>query len=157
VNLLDALQHALAVEHATVYGYGLLGARLSLTELSTAQAAYAAHQTRRDAIARLVTDQGAQPVAPPPAYRPRAPINDRPGALRLAVLLESDCAAAYIDVIGATSAAVLRRSAVGWLTDSTVRRQAWSIALGPRAVAVIPPLPGLTEPTPAPTTTTPSP
>jgi hypothetical protein len=153
VTLLDTLQRALAVEQATLYGYGLLGARLSHTELSAAQAAYAVHQTRRDAIVRMVSDLHAQPVVPPPAYRPRAPITGRTAALQLAVSLESDGVAAYIAIIGATTVASIRRSALGWLTDATVRGQAWSIAVGPRAVARIPPLPGLAEPTPPPTGT----
>ncbi|MDX6286836.1 MAG: hypothetical protein QOG53_2321 [Frankiales bacterium] len=153
MSLLSALQHALAVEHAAVYGYGLLGARLSGTELAAAQAAYAAHQNRRDAIDRMVRDLKAAPVVPPPAYRPRTPVTSRSSALRLAVLLEDDGAAASIGVIGATDLAATRRTAVGWLTDSTVRGQAWRTALGAAAVAATPALPGLVEPTPTPAAT----
>jgi hypothetical protein len=151
VTIVQALQRALATEHAAVYGYGLVGAHLSSTELAAATAAYAAHQARRDAVAQLVRDQKAQPVAAPPAYRPRVPVTNRSTALRLAVRLEEDCAAAYIEILGATGVASLRRSAIGWATDAVVRDQSWRTALGPRTVALTPALPGLVVPTSTPT------
>jgi hypothetical protein len=151
VTILDALQRALGAEHAAVYGYGLVGARLAAAELDAATAAYAAHQTRRDAVAQLIRDRNAQPVAAPPAYRPRQPLTNRSAALRLAVRLEDDCAAAYTGILGMTDTASLRRSAVGWLTDAVVRDQTWRTALGRRTLAMTPPLPGLTLPRSTPT------
>ena len=143
MSLTSALQRALAVEHAAVYGYGLLGARLSDTELGAAQAAYAAHQTRRDVIARMVRDLKAQPLVAPPAYRPRQPLTSRQRALELAVLLEDECVAAFIAIIGQTDVPSMRRSAVSWLVDATVRGQSWRSAIGPNALARMPALPGL--------------
>ena len=155
MTVLDALQRAVATEHAAVYGYGLVGARLAAAELYAATAAYTAHQTRRDAIAVLIRDLKAQPVAAPPAYRPRQPLTNRPAALRLAVRLEADCAAAYVAILGQSDTAALRRSAIGWLTDAVVRDQTWRSALGRRTLAMTPALPGLVAPRTATATPTP--
>jgi hypothetical protein len=143
VTLLDALQRAVAAEHAAVYGYGLVGSQLGAVELEAAQAAYTAHQTRRDAIARLIRDRHAQPVTAPPAYRPRAAVRGRTAAFRLAVQLEEDAVSAYVAVLAQTDVVAVRRAAVGWLSDATVRAQSWRTRQGPAVAAAAPPLPGL--------------
>ncbi|NEB22488.1 DUF4439 domain-containing protein, partial [Streptomyces coelicoflavus] len=51
---LDAVQAALAAEHAAVYGYGVVGGRIGEERLTEARAAYDAHRARRDALARDV-------------------------------------------------------------------------------------------------------
>ena len=68
--------------------------------------------------------------------------------MRLAVLIEEDCAAAYAGVLAVTDDQSLRRSAAGWLADAAVRDQGWRVRLGTRALAATPPLPGLRTPAP---------
>ena len=148
--LISALQQLLATEHAAVYGYGIVGGRLIRSEETSASAALAAHENRRDAIIRMLHDSHAEPVAALPAYQPRTPVVDRRSALLLAIALEEDCAAACTPVLSATDDATTRRTAVGWLTDMAVRDQLWRVALGPTSIATMPPLPGLKPPPPAP-------
>jgi Domain of unknown function (DUF4439) len=153
-ELLSALQQVLGTEHAAVYGYGLVGARLTRTEESTATAAFVAHEARRDVVRRMILDRGGTPVAALPAYRPRIPVVDRQSALRLAAELEEDTMAAYIAVIGATDDPAVRRSTAGWLADAAVRDELWRARIGPLALTQAPPLPGL-QPPPAPSPTNP--
>jgi hypothetical protein len=156
-GLVAALQQLLTAEHAAVYGYGIVGAHLIRGEESSASAAFAAHENRRDAVIRLLHDNGADPVASLPAYRPRVQVVDRRTALLLATALEEDCAAACTPVLSATNDEALRRTAVGWLGDIAVRDILWRQLLGTASLAATPPLPGLTPPpppTPTPTATT---
>ena len=55
---LSALQSALAVEREVVYGYGVLGARLSLRARAYAITSLNVHRARRDSLARLVGSAG---------------------------------------------------------------------------------------------------
>ncbi|MGV9632289.1 DUF4439 domain-containing protein, partial [Streptomyces sp. NPDC003487] len=57
-QVIEALQAALAAEHAAVYGYGVVGGRIGETRRAEARAAYAAHRARRDALAGEVRDGG---------------------------------------------------------------------------------------------------
>lgn len=63
----QALQKALAAEHAAVHLYGLLGAQTSESRQATLfgrlTAAYEAHRASRDRLTVLLSDKGADPVA----------------------------------------------------------------------------------------------
>ena len=63
----QALQKALAAEHAAVHLYGLLGAQSSKSRQPALFArltrAYEAHRDSRDRLTVLVSDKGADPVA----------------------------------------------------------------------------------------------
>jgi hypothetical protein len=142
----------LSAEHAAVYGYGLVGSRLTLGEEALATGAFAAHESRRDVVTRLIRDNGGTPAAALPAYRPRVAVVDRRTALQFATSLEEGCAAACTRVIGATDDPTLRRTAAGWLADIAVRDAVWRARTGPVALAANPPLPGLAPP-PAPSPT----
>ena len=67
MSITDALQAALAGEHACVYGYGLVGAHAGTREESAARAAYDAHRARRDLVTDQVRARGADPVAALPS------------------------------------------------------------------------------------------
>jgi hypothetical protein len=142
-GVLAWLQDALRAEFTAVYGYGLVGARLSGTEEATATAAFEAHENRRDVIRRLILDAGGEPAIALPAYRPRHPVVSRVSALWLAVGIEDSCAAAYVRVLAVTDDGQLRRSTAGWLSDSAVRDMLWRSLLGSAALTAAPPLPGL--------------
>lgn len=123
VSELDALQTALAAEHAAVYVYGALGGRTSQSatpDLSAAvTAAYAAHRARRDRLTAEVGDLGAYPVAAEPAYE--LPRLDTPAQVgRAALDVERACAATYAYLVENT-VAERRRRAIGALTESAVR------------------------------------
>ncbi len=72
MSYLDALQTALAAEHAAVYVCGALGAQTSQSAepalFVAVSEAYAAHRAGRDQLVARVADLGAEPVAAEPAY-----------------------------------------------------------------------------------------
>ena len=68
----DALQDALAAEHAAVYVFGVLGAQTSEVEQRTLfdslLTAYEQHRSARDALVARIQELGVRPVAAAPAY-----------------------------------------------------------------------------------------
>lgn len=121
---LAALQAALAAEHAAVYGYGVVGARIAAAREAEARAAYDAHRARRDTLRRTVSDLGGTPAAAEPAYALPFAVPDPAAAVRLAAELEDRVAAVYADLVRATTAD-LRRDAAGWLREAAVRAARW--------------------------------
>jgi len=127
----DALQPALAAEHAAVWAYGLAGAFLADSLAEQQAEAAAAHRARRDATERMLLDAGAQPVPPEPGYLTPEPVTDAASALRLAITVETDAAEAWRSVIERSPAdPALRRSALDALTAAAVRATRWRAAAG---------------------------
>ncbi|MFB7502912.1 ferritin-like domain-containing protein [Streptomyces broussonetiae] len=122
---LTALQSALAAEHATVYGYGVVGGRIAEARRDEARAAWNAHRADRDALAREVRDLGGEPVAANAAYALPFPVSDSAAALRLAAQLEERLAGVYADLVRAATGA-RRGSAAGALRQAAVRAVRWS-------------------------------
>ena len=122
----DALQAALAGEHAAVYAYGVVGARLQgRRDEAAAVAAYNAHRQRRATLTRLVADAGAQPTPAAVAYELGGPVGTAAAARQLAAQVETRVAATYADVVAATTGTV-RQAGAGWLADAAVRAVTWS-------------------------------
>lgn len=136
----EALQGALAAEHAAIYVLGAVGARVSAgAEAPLWQAVrdgYTVHRGRRDQLRAMLRAAGAEPVAAEVAYElPNAAAT--PAELRAAALLvESRCAAVYADTVGSTSRAS-RQWALDALEDAAVRM----VRLGAAPV----PFPGAAE------------
>ncbi|MFJ8694765.1 DUF4439 domain-containing protein [Streptomyces roseolilacinus] len=124
MSALTAAQAALAAEHAAVYGYGVVGARVDGARRAEARAAHAAHRARRDAMARSVRDLGGAPAASAAAYALPFPVADGDGAVRLAAELEDRVAGAYADLVRAAGGA-LRREAAAALREAAVRAVRW--------------------------------
>jgi Domain of unknown function (DUF4439) len=130
MTVVQALQAALAIEQQVVYGYGVLGARLSGAAKTFAAGCLTAHMTHRDAISALVTAAGASPAAAAPAYQLPFRVSDAASARRLAVRLEQGSAGATWDLIASSgTASTARTEAVGWLTDAAVRLERWGAEL----------------------------
>ncbi|MET9502234.1 ferritin-like domain-containing protein [Streptomyces sp. NPDC006622] len=119
-----ALQAALAAEHAAVYGYGVVGGRISEARRTEARAAYDAHRARRDTLAREVRALGTEPIAASAAYALPFAVADSAAAVRLATELEERVAGVYSDLVRATTGA-LRREAAGALREAAVRAVRW--------------------------------
>lgn len=103
----DALQTALAGEHAAVYIYGVLGGQVS--RASQPQLArlvgklYDTHVSRRDRLTLLIHAHRVQPDAAAPAYRLPNPLRD-PSQLRAAArLVEERCLQIYGQTVGSTA------------------------------------------------------
>ncbi|MEU6010457.1 ferritin-like domain-containing protein [Streptomyces sp. NPDC047453] len=121
---LEALQAALAAEHAAVYGYGVVGGRIGESRRAEARSAYDAHRARRDALVREVRDLGGQPVAAAAAYTLPFPVPDSAAAVRFAAELEERVAGVYSDLVRA-AAGGRRREAAGALREAAVRAVRW--------------------------------
>ncbi|MFE6053912.1 DUF4439 domain-containing protein [Kitasatospora sp. NPDC056446] len=140
-----ALQDALGAEHAAVYGYGVVGARLPDDPQRTdARTAYAAHQAQRDVWQRLLTASGATPAPAAGGYRLPFPVTSAADAGRLAAHLETRLTTVYADLV-ADLPAPHRRTAATALRDCALRAHRWG--------APDQPFPGIPDPVPTPTPT----
>nr|WP_196790830.1 DUF4439 domain-containing protein [Motilibacter aurantiacus] len=131
------MQAALAGEHAAVWAYGVVGARLPAGRAPQALAALAAHRARRDALERTLERASASPVAAAPAYDLPGPVTTPAQAVALGELVEERLAAAYADLVAAAEAEQLRATAARGVREAAVRAALW------RGSSV--PFPGLPE------------
>ncbi|MFA1539362.1 ferritin-like domain-containing protein [Actinomadura monticuli] len=96
----QAVQNALAAEHAAVYGYGVLGARLTGALRATAKDMWNEHRAQRDELESILT---AEPVPAAAAYRLPVKVTTARSAARLAAALEDGLVSAYVGLAGASS------------------------------------------------------
>ncbi|MFJ2582363.1 ferritin-like domain-containing protein [Kitasatospora aureofaciens] len=151
-DALTALQGALSAEHAAIYGYGVVGARLpDDQQRADARTAYAAHQARRDAWQRLLGSVGATPSAAAAGYQLPFAVTDAAGATRLAAHIETRLTTVYADLVAAVPAPQ-RPTAAEALRESAARARHWGAAPTP-----FPGLPAPAPTTPASATPTPTP
>jgi len=121
---LQALQAALAGEHATIYGYGVAGARLTGAARNRALTDFDSHRARRDELDALIRARGAEPVAAAPSYVLPSPVTSAHDAVVLLALLEERLAAVWADGVAAMSGS-LRTLAIGGLRDAAVTAARW--------------------------------
>jgi hypothetical protein len=138
VSEVELLAELLEAEHAAVYGYGVLGARLDDAARRVAVAAYDVHRARRDALAAQLRGRGAEPEPGLPAYD--VAVADRTEAVALAVRLEEGMALRWRDLVGGTDDVDLRRLALSGLQETAVRAATWREVGGSGPVSVA--LPG---------------
>lgn len=124
MTALDAAQAALAAEHAAVYGYGVVGARVGEARRAEATAAYEGHRARRDALRRTVRDLGGEPVVAAAAYELPFGVPDTAAAVRLAGVLEDRVAGVYSDLVRSADGP-LRKDAAAALREAAVRAVRW--------------------------------
>ncbi len=118
-----ALTALVEAEQAAVYGYGLLGARLSADALRAARLAHDGHRARRDDLIAALRTR-ALPVPVPPASYDVA-VQTPAQALALAVRLEVGLGQRWRDLVVATDDRALRALAVAALGESAVRATQW--------------------------------
>ncbi|WP_216216297.1 ferritin-like domain-containing protein [Amycolatopsis aidingensis] len=136
----QALQQALAAEHAAVWVYGLVAAYLPADFDRGVREGAAAHRDRRDAAERVLTAAGATPRPAEPAYPPPEPVTDQPSAMALVVVAETDAAQAWRGVLERTDDPALRSMAADSLLGSATRVTRWRADAGTTPAAN--PLPG---------------
>ena len=132
------LQTLLAAEHAAVYGYGVLGARLSDAARPAARQSSNAHRARRDALTSHLLDRDAPAPAALMAYD--VTVASQPEALRLAVRLEEGLATRWRDLVARTTDLPLRTMGAAGLSEVAVRAARWRLLLGSTPITVA--LPG---------------
>jgi hypothetical protein len=121
---------AVAAEHGTIYGYGLVSAHSTPDVNDLVSNAMAEHRERREeAIARLAARDVAAPL---PALGYQLPIEvDSPAdAAKLAVRMEEDSAVAWRAVLERASSDEDRAFAVTALTESAVTAAKWRQVVG---------------------------
>lgn len=118
---LAALRAALAGEHAAMWGYGVLGPRLSSEQAGWARRSYESHRVSRDRLETLLLDRGVDPDPARPAYELPFPVDGPGSARRLARHLEDGCAAVYADLVAATADPDLRTLAASQLVECARR------------------------------------
>lgn len=120
----DALQRTLTAEHAAIYVLGVLGGQVSRSaqpELYAAvSAGYTEHRARRDVLRRMISDQGATPVAAAPAYEVPERLDSAASQAALARDVERRAQTAYAWAVAHTSGAQ-RRWTVRALNESAAR------------------------------------
>lgn len=120
----DALQTALAAEHAAVFVYGALGGQTSQSATPTLYAAlidaYVTHRERRDRLTALIEAAGLEPVAAEAGYDLPADLSGSTVVTDRALALERSCAATYAYVVGSTRDAE-RKWAIDALLDTAIR------------------------------------
>jgi hypothetical protein len=123
-SLIVALQQVLADEHAAVYAYGVIGARLTGRARARATDDWIAHQRARDSLEATLRALGSRPAAAAVAYQMPGPIRTRREAASAAVAIEDRIAAAYLGLVGAATAALRERAALQ-VRAAALRAAAW--------------------------------
>jgi hypothetical protein len=134
-SLLAALVEA---EHAAVYAYGVVGARLDDAARRAAVRAFDSHRARRDQVAVRLRERGGDPEPPAPAYDVAA--SDVDEALALAVHVEEGVAVRWRDLLIGTDEPALRQLALSGLQECAVRAAQWRARSG--AATPTTPFPG---------------
>jgi hypothetical protein len=124
----EALQKALAAEHAAVWGYGVVGAALGFDARDPAVAAEEAHRDIRDRVTALLTDRSVDPVDAEGGYTLPFPVLSATDAAALGVVLEDGVAAAWVRVLDQAAERSTRELAVGALSAAEVRAVGWRIS-----------------------------
>ncbi|MBA3488904.1 MAG: ferritin-like domain-containing protein [Longispora sp.] len=129
MNAADRLVTALAAEHAAIYGYGVVGGRLTGSVLDASRQAEGTHRQRRDDLIIRLTGAGVTPPAAEPAYATPFIVTDQAGALRLAAVLEERTAQVWRSALPVTTGDD-RALALAALVDAARRCARWRGAAG---------------------------
>lgn len=120
----QALQKALAAEHAAVHLYGLLGAQSSKSRQPTLfrelDGAYEAHRAARDRLTVLVSAKGTDPVAAKVDYEVPGPTSTPAQIEAAARTIERRVTRTYGELVANTSGTD-RRWAIAALDASALR------------------------------------
>ncbi|CMK44122.1 ferritin-like domain-containing protein [Mycobacterium tuberculosis] len=125
-----ALCDALAVEHATIYGYGIVSA-LSPPGVNFLVAdALKQHRHRRDDVIVMLSARGVTAPIAAAGYQLPMQVSSAADAARLAVRMENDGATAWRAVVEHAETADDRVFASTALTESAVMATRWNRVLG---------------------------
>jgi hypothetical protein len=128
---LQALQKALAAEHAAVHLYGFLGAQSSKSRqpvlFRRLDDTYTAHRAARDRLSARLSAQGADPVAAKVDYVVPGPTSTGEQIETVARTIERRLTGTYAELVANTSGAD-RRAAIVELDASAVRELGFGAA-----------------------------
>ena len=112
MNEIESTALVLAGEDATIYAYGLVAARLSGAERSTALTAMAEHRRQRDRLLAVLAAANTSPPPVPAAYDPPYPVIDASSARRVAALVEDRLAGQWAGLAAAATGQSRRTAAL---------------------------------------------
>ena len=122
----EALQAALAGEHAALYGVGVAGGRLKKgARFRAATTLYEQHRKRRDQLAAFLMDVGETPVAAAAAYDLPQAVTGTATATALVLLIERRLTAVYGDLVEATEQDRVRTFAIQALIACSQTQLGW--------------------------------
>lgn len=124
----EALQAALAGEHAALYGVGVAGGRLTGARYRAARSLYEEHRRRRDRLTRLLLAAGQTPVAAEPAYDLPQLVTNATTATALVLLIERRLAVVYGDLVEAAAQPPVRGFAVQTVVALSRTQLNWGAA-----------------------------
>lgn len=131
-----ALFDAVATEHATIYGYGVVSAH-SLPERNyLVSEAMGEHRERREEALVMLAERSVEAPLPAAGYQLPIDVDTPVDAAKLAVRMEDDAAAAWRAVIEQATDQQDRAFAVTALTQCAVMAARWRRVLGADPVTV---------------------
>jgi hypothetical protein len=125
-----ALSDALAIEHSTIYGYGIVSALTPPSVNDLVLEALLQHRQRRDEVIAMLAARKVTPPVAAAGYQLPMLVGSGADAARLAVRMESDGATAWRAVVEHADTADDRAFASTALTQSAVMAARWNRALG---------------------------
>lgn len=131
-----ALFDALATEHATIYGYGLVSAHATPEVNYLVSDAMAEHRKRREAALALLQERGVAAALPAAGYRMPSEVDTPEDAVDLAITMEQDAAVAWRAVVEQATDQDVRAFGVTALTESAITAARWRTIRGDSAVTV---------------------
>lgn len=131
-----ALFDAIATEHATIYGYGLVSAHSTPDVNYLVSEAMAEHRARREAAIALLAEQGAEAPLPAAGYQLPMEVDTPAEAVDLAVRMEEDAAVAWRAVVEQAADQAVRVFGVTALTECALTAARWRAVRGDSTVTV---------------------
>jgi len=131
-----ALFDAIATEHATIYGYGLVSAHSTPDVNELVSTAIAEHRERREGAIALLKSRSVDPPLPAAGYQLPMVVDNPTAAANLAVRMEDDAAVAWRAVLEQATDENDRTFAVTALTQCAVTAAKWSRVLGISPITV---------------------
>ncbi len=131
-----SLFDAIATEHATIYGYGLVSAHSTSDVNDLVSAALAEHRDRREGAIALLKARSVDAPVPAAGYQLPMAVDNPTEAANLAVRMEEDAAVAWRAVLEQATAQQDRTFAVTALTQCAVTAARWSRVLGTSPITV---------------------
>ncbi|WNG89590.1 ferritin-like domain-containing protein [Mycobacterium sp. ITM-2016-00317] len=131
-----ALFDAVATEHATIYGYGLVSAHSTPDVNYLVSDAMAEHRARREAAIALLTERGVDSPLPAAGYRMPSEVDTPTDAVNLAITMEEDAAVAWRAVVEQSVDPSVRALGVTALTECALTAARWRVLRGDPSVTV---------------------
>lgn len=125
MSQLDALQAALAGEHAALYALGVAGGHLHGDRYLAVSALYDAHRDRRDRLTDLIRAADADPAPAEPAYDLPSPVTTPAAATALIRLVEHRLTTIYADLVESAEDAPVRTLAIQALIATAREATRW--------------------------------